>query len=71
VWQLRLLVFRSAKPSSPWPVAPCWPTKVSASCAARHSGGPDDGTVVDFLAVLPGAPPAVPVEDGGLFGEAG
>lgn len=47
--QLVELVFLSAKPSSPWPVAPCPPMNVSARSPARQIGGP---ALVLVLAVV-------------------
>ena len=48
--QLVPSTFLSAKPSSPWPVAAWPPRKLSASPAARHSGGPEPLELGDTLA---------------------
>jgi hypothetical protein len=40
VWHVPELVFRSANPSSMWPVAPLPPRKDNASIEATHAGVP-------------------------------
>ena len=49
--QLVPLMLRSAKPSSPWPVAPCWPRNETASPAALQRGVAETGAV-ELVVVL-------------------
>src|SRR5690242_9986139 len=47
-------MFRSSKPSSPWPVAPCPPRNDSARSAAVQAAEPlvEDGVVAEVVCVV-------------------
>jgi hypothetical protein len=63
VLQLVVWVFFSAKPSSPWPVAPWPPRNVSTRSPARHTGGP----ALVVAVVVADAAVEVEVEADGLW----